>query len=117
MAINFNWRDGMQLEMRGVNLDLDDKLMGHIERRLRFALGRFAARIERMTVHLSDINGPRGGIDKRCRIAVALVPRGMVMVCGSGDDPFALITHAAKRTRRAVRRMLERRRRGRAPRD
>ena len=35
----------MQLEMRGVNYDLDDELKDHIERRLRFALGRFAARI------------------------------------------------------------------------
>jgi hypothetical protein len=67
-----------------------------------------------LTVRLTDVNGPRGGFDKRCRIAVALVPRGEVMVEGSGDDPFALITDAAKRVGRAVRRELERR--GRIPR-
>jgi putative sigma-54 modulation protein len=100
----------MRLEMRGVNYDLDDVLKGHIERRLRFALGRFAARIHRSTVRLTDVNGPRGGLDKRCRIAVALVPRGVVMVEGSGDDPFALITDAAERVGRAVRRELARRR-------
>ena len=104
----------MRLEMRGVNFELADELVDHIERRLRFALGRFAARINRLTVHLTDVNGPRGGIDKRCRIAVALVPRGMVMIEGSGQDPFALISDAAKRARRSVRRALERRRRGRA---
>ena len=104
----------MQLEMRGVKFQLDDKLIDHIERRLRFALGRFAARIRRLTVRLSDVNGPRGGTDKRCRIAVALFPRGIVMVQGSGDDLFALVTHSARRARRAVRRALERRRRGRA---
>jgi putative sigma-54 modulation protein len=104
----------MRLEMRGVNFELADALVDHIERRLRFALGRFAARINRLTVHLTDVNGPRGGIDKRCRIAVALVPRGMVMIEGSGQDPFALISDAAKRARRSVRRALERRRRGRA---
>jgi putative sigma-54 modulation protein len=103
----------MQLEMRGVNLELDDKLTDHIERRLRFALGRFAARIDQLTVYMSDVNGPRGGIDKRCRIAVALVPRGMVIVEGSGDDLFALLSHTAKRVRRALRRALERRRRNR----
>jgi putative sigma-54 modulation protein len=104
----------MQLEMRGVNLELDRMLADHIERRLRSVLGRFAARIDRLAVHLSDVNGPRGGIDKRCRIAVALVPRGMVMVEGWGDEPFALVTRAAKRARRAVRRALERRRHNRA---
>jgi len=103
----------MQLEMRGVNYDLDDILKEHIERRLRFALGRFAARIHRLTVRLTDVNGPRGGLDKRCRIAVALVPRGMVMVEGCGHDPFLLVADAAQRVGRAVRRELERRRRGR----
>src|SRR4051812_22926701 len=96
-------------KMRGVNYCLDDVLKDHIECRLRFVLGRFAARIHRMTVRLTDVNGPRGGLHERCRIAVALVPRGMVMVEGAGDDPFALVTDAAKRLGRAVRRELERR--------
>ena len=106
----------MQLKMRGVNYGLDDMLKDHIERRLRFALGRFAGRIGRVMVRLSDVNGPRGGVDKRCQIVVALVPRGVVMVEGSGDDAFALIADTAKRAGRAVRRELERRRRGRNPR-
>ena len=104
----------MQLEMRGVNYDLDDELKNHIEHRLRSALGRFASRIHRVTVRVTDVNGPRGGIDKRCRIAVALVPRGVVMVEGPGDNPFALVADAAKRAGRSVRRALERHRRGRA---
>src|SRR4051812_10993910 len=81
----------MQLEMRGVNYVLSDGLKDYIERRLRFTLGRFPARIDRLTVRLSDVNGPRGGIDKRCRIALVLIPRGVVMVEGWGDGPFALV--------------------------
>ena len=42
------------------------------QQRLRFALGRFADRVRSLTVRLSDINGPRGGRDKRCTIAVRL---------------------------------------------
>jgi ribosome-associated translation inhibitor RaiA len=103
----------MELEMRGVNYELNDALKVHIERRLGFALGRFADRIQRLMVRLSDINGPRGGVDKRCQIAVALVPRGVVMIEGAGDDPFALIADAAKRAQRSVGRTLQRRRRGR----
>ena len=103
----------MKLQMIGVNFELNDELKEHIERRIRFALGRFASRIRRLRVRLTDVNGPRGGIDKHCQIAVALAPRGVVMVEGSGDDPFALIADAAKRAGRTVRRELERRRQGR----
>ena len=46
-------------------------LPDHIERRLRFALDRFGDRIARVFVFLHDRNGPRGGIDKICRVLVA----------------------------------------------
>lgn len=100
----------MQLHVRGVNYVLDEGLKDFITRRLHFALGRFAPRISRLSVHLTDVNGPRGGVDKRCRITVGLMPRGEVAIEGMGDDPVSLVSDAAKRIGRAVRRELERRR-------
>jgi len=100
----------MQVDMRGINYQLDDTLKDHIQRRADFALGRFAARIQRLTVRLTDVNGPRGGIDKRCRIAIDLVPSGTVMIEDRGDNPFTLVADLAKRAQRAVRRNLNRRR-------
>ena len=47
-------------------------LSAHIERRLQFALARFSGRIQRVNVFLQDQNGPRGGVDKTCRIVVRL---------------------------------------------
>jgi putative sigma-54 modulation protein len=101
----------MRLEMHGLKFELDDPLKDHIERRLRSALGRLAGRIDRVSVTLTDVNGPRGGVDKRCRVAVSLVPRGGVIITCSGSDPFALAARAASRVGRATRRALERRRR------
>ena len=101
----------MQLEIRGVQYKMEDSLREYIERRLGFALGRFADRIGRVTAYLSDINGPRGGIDKRCRISVNLIPRGAVMIEDCDHDPFTLAARGAKRVGRSVRRALERRRR------
>jgi hypothetical protein len=101
----------MQLDMRGINFQLDETLKNHIERRLHFAMERFAARIQKVTVRMTDINGPRGGIDKHCRIAIDLVPRGTVMLEDRGENPFILVTDMAKRAGRSVRRELERRRR------
>ena len=101
----------MRLEMHGANFELDDELKDYAARRLRFALGRLSGRIDRVSIRVSDVNGPRGGVDKRCRIAVTLVPRGEVMVEGSGHDPFILVAREAKRIGRAVRRELGRRRR------
>ncbi len=42
----------------------------HLARRLRFAIGRFADRVTAVRAWLEDVNGPRGGVDKRCAIEV-----------------------------------------------
>jgi hypothetical protein len=38
------------------------------ERRVRFAMRRLTWLVPRARVQLSDTNGPRGGVDKRCRV-------------------------------------------------
>lgn len=50
------------------------------ERALHFALDRFAHIVREVEVSLTDINGPRGGCDKMCKIQVRLIPRGMKVV-------------------------------------
>jgi ribosome hibernation promoting factor len=82
----------------------------YVERRLQFSLGRFSRRVERAMVHLDDVNGPRGGEDKVCRIEVRLRPSGNVFVEESGSVVLAAVAGAADRVGRAVSRALERRR-------
>ncbi|MGE0820944.1 MAG: ribosome-associated translation inhibitor RaiA [Candidatus Binatia bacterium] len=100
----------MQIDIRGHRMKLTDALRAHIERRLRFALGRFGARIMAGTVIVEDLNGPRGGIDKQCRIAVALKGSGHVRVEVRDTDMISAVDHAADRINRAVTRELDRRR-------
>jgi putative sigma-54 modulation protein len=65
----------MQFEIHGKDIPITERLRGHIERRLCFALERFARRISRVRVSVGDLNGPRGGIDKRCRVAIVVIPQ------------------------------------------
>ncbi len=69
----------MQVEIRGKGLHVTDVLSTYIQRRLAFALGRFGRRVERVSVRVEDTNGPKGGIDKQCRVAV-VVPHSRVAV-------------------------------------
>ena len=69
----------MPIQIVARNLELTSAQREIVERRLAFALGRFGDRVARMTVSVEDLNGPRGGLDQRCRIEVSLVPSGTVM--------------------------------------
>ena len=96
----------MNVQLRGQGTDVSLALRVHAERCLVFALRRFARRIDRVTVWLEDVNGPRGGVDKRCRIAVRLRPAGAVFVAKNASDAFAAIGRAAGRTGSAVARKI-----------
>ena len=100
----------MKLEIRRQGVEVSDEVQAHIERRLLFALGRFSPRIQRVAVYLADLNGPKGGVDKRCRLVARLLRSGVVTVEDRGAELTALIDRASDRLARTVQRKLERRR-------
>ncbi len=99
----------MRLMIRCLQVD-DAPCRDEVERRFRFALGRFAPRVGRVTITLADVNGPRGGPDRRCRVVVGLSPRGRVIAEVTDRSYAAASCRAADRAAHAVGRELERRR-------
>lgn len=101
----------MKLILSGKNVKLRDTLREHIERRLDAALGRFSHQIRCVSITLDDVNGPRGGIDKCCRVVVTL-GRGDGICADATDAELAeAVGEAAERAARSIQRKLERRRR------
>jgi ribosomal subunit interface protein len=99
----------MQIEIQARNFTLTHAMRMHIERRLGFALGTCYRHVKRILVRLSDINGPRGGNDKRCQLEVIL-PGQAVVVEDTEADLYFAINRAASRASRTVKRQLRRRR-------
>ena len=97
----------MRLEISAKGLNLIDITRSHVERRIRFALGRFVGRVEGVHVRLADVNGSKGRVDKSCRIRVRLFGLPTVVVEEADTDPHAAIDRAADRVGRTVARKLE----------
>jgi putative sigma-54 modulation protein len=85
----------------------------HIEKRLEFALARFGGRIQRIQVALEDQNGPRGGLDKNCRIVVRLKEGGDVVAEVADVNWEIAVDRATTRVGHTVARRIARRRTGR----
>lgn len=98
----------MRLLVRPKKFSLSEELRECLELRMRFALSRFVGRIRDVVVRLEDLNGPKGGLDKRCQVVVSLTPRGKVSIEEIDADFPAAIARAADRAGRAVARTLER---------
>jgi CBS domain-containing protein len=92
----------------GVHLSEDSR--ADIRRKLGRKLGKFAASIERVSVRVKDVNGPRGGIDQLCRIKVVLSEFPSVVFDHQDASAEVAIGGAIAGAERAVRRALQRRR-------
>jgi putative sigma-54 modulation protein len=99
----------MQIELQARNFSMTHAMRVHIERRLGFALSTCYRQVQRIMVRLSDINGPRGGNDKRCHLEVIL-PGQAVVVEDMQADLYVTINRAASRAGRTVMRQLRRKR-------
>lgn len=76
-------------------------------RRLEFALGRFGPRVRSLAIRLKDVNGPKGGVDKVCLVAVRLtVPRCEIVIEDGDADAAVAIDRAVDRAGRAVARAV-----------
>ena len=89
---------------------IDGEDRDYIGRKLGMRLGKFGASIERITVRLSDTNGPKGGRDQRCQIKVVLSGLPSVVVNETDSTLSRTIDRAVDAIAIAVRRRVQRRR-------
>ncbi|MBA3847867.1 MAG: HPF/RaiA family ribosome-associated protein, partial [Planctomycetes bacterium] len=60
-----------------------------LRRRAAFALGRFATRIEALSLRIRDVNGPRGGVGFSCLARVRLRrPATEIVASADAEDPL-----------------------------
>lgn len=80
--------------------------------RMRFVMRRLTWLVPRATVQLSDVNGPRGGVDKRCQVALRTDGRGTVVVTAIARDWRSALDGALSRASSLLLRLCRRRGRG-----
>lgn len=101
----------MRVETRIRGVVAADNLREFVTRRLHFTLDRFGHALTKVDVRIADVNGPRGGIDKSCRIRAVLTDGPPVEACELDSHVYAAVARAARRFGEACARGLEKARR------
>ena len=96
----------MMITIQSRGFELTEALEQHVRKRLGFSLARGTSQIRRVDVSLSDLNGPRGGIDMRCLVKVRLYGLQPVVIEDVQSDMYSAIDRAAGRAGRMVLRRL-----------
>lgn len=100
----------MNVQIHASDFTLTDGLREHISWRVAYATTHGRDVISRIVVHLSDINGPRGGVDKRCGVELRLKGLEPLIVEDVQADLYVAIDRAFERIERSMHRRLARRR-------
>lgn len=79
-----------------------------VERRVRFVLRRLRWLVPRAEVQMSDVNGPRGGADKRCQVELRTDGAGSVVVSSVAGDWRTALDNALARASRFLLRLWRR---------
>jgi hypothetical protein len=100
----YQWRPALFIQIHTDNqIESDAERDGRIEEQIRQRLARFEGRITDVEVHVSDINGPRGGAaDLRCTLEARLNGVPPVAVADHGSSVDRAILGAAKKAARAL---------------
>ena len=97
MQIIFESRDADGAQMRDLSVE-----------RVRFALRRLSALVPRAKVQFSDVNGPRGGVDKRCQVEIKTESAGTVVIASRARDWRTALDRSLTRATRVLTRGLQR---------
>ena len=101
----------MDIQLHTHGFELTDAIDAHVRRQIYFHLANFEAHVVSVDVFLSDINGPKGGPDKKALVCIRLDSRSTVTIERTRADLYAAITEASRQAKRTVMRAINKYRR------
>jgi putative sigma-54 modulation protein len=101
----------IRIETSGLRLSSSEmeSFRGHIHQRVEATFSRIRRRITRVSVHLADVNGPRGGFDKHCMVKVSLGGATAALAQGNDRNLFALVNRVSVSAAQVTLKRLKRR--------
>jgi ribosome-associated translation inhibitor RaiA len=97
-------------QLRTADVDLTREDRAYIRHKIDAKIGKLSRPVERVSFRLTDVNGPRGGVDKVCRAKVVVSGRPTLVIERRHNSARAAVDGTLDATERAVRKVLRRRR-------
>ncbi len=96
----------MILEINNKQAGMNQEDFSQVKHLLRFTLSRFEGSVLKVTTRFFDVNGPKGGMDKRCRVVVKLSTSGQVVMTGEASNYIEALKNCLNRLVRTIRREI-----------
>ena len=101
----------MRIFLQTQGFDLTPEIDAHVRKQMNRSLARLEQHIIAVAVFLGDVNGPKGGMDKKALVCVQLTSRLAVRLEVVHDDLYTAISLASRKTKHAVKRTVRKHKR------
>jgi ribosome-associated translation inhibitor RaiA len=98
----------MKIVVRFLGLPPSETLREHSERQALLHLRRFGKEVSCIAIRIRDVNGPKGGVDKQCRVLANGPHFGCSTLEELSEDAYQAVDMAIVRLARTIARGLER---------
>lgn len=98
----------MRIRFRSVNANLPEGFEMDTHRKFERALRRTTDSVLKVFIIVTDINGPKGGVDKLCRVNVVLTRSRHLTLEERDANAHVALARLAERTSRSVIRATKR---------
>ena len=92
----------MELTVHGRHIPVSHALANHAQTRLGAALGQHNDWVKRVDLCFEDVNGPRGGVDKKCKALINLQAGTTLMLEEMSSNLYEAIDGIAHRHQGSV---------------
>lgn len=98
----------MELTVTDLNVDLSKKSKRQIRHKIRRMFERVCDKVYAIKVVINDINGPKGGMDKICRVIIRAKGSKDVIVTVNKESSMAAVHTALSRARATLLKKVKR---------
>lgn len=100
----------MNIDLQARDFHLTSSIESQIRQKLKVVLNRFGHKIRNLRVVLSDVNGPKGGKDKRCAIKIEMHNLKTIVVDEVTSNMHESISRCSQRAKRTIDKVLNKNR-------
>jgi hypothetical protein len=100
-------RQPMKVDVRFRGLDRSPSLIAYVVRRAQLRFSHFNGAIHLVVIRIGDVNGPKGGADKRCQVTIRGPALGTISVVDQSADAHSAVDLVLERAARAAGRNIE----------
>lgn len=94
----------MHILIRSKGFPMTEAIDNYVRSRVNFILSRFGNVVKKVEAFVSDINGPKGGIDKACLVKIKTDQRSELIIKGLEADLYTAINRALSRAKQSLKR-------------